>query len=313
MTKPRVFIGSSKESEKIAQTVKNHLRSDCDCVVWTDENFFKANKSTYENIVKKAYTFDFAVFIGGKDDFVIRSENLVTKIAPRDNVYIEFGLYAGILSTDRTYFLVDRECKVASDLFGITLYMYDNINDVEKSCKSIIESINRECQVNRIQFLPSTSLAIGYYENFIEPLTNALFSMGKIMVGKKEYDIKGYSRELEICIPTDLDGDFRTQAEVFFEESKYQKAEINTTLRKIGLIIDIEALKKEQKVVLLDCPQTLRAAFKAVELAFSKDSIGFDESIQLMKKKEVRNFISATQNLVKTNAHAKRLVKFMSF
>ncbi len=313
MTKPRVFIGSSKESKKIAQTVKEQLEFACDCVVWTDENFFKANKSTYENLIKKAYTFDFAVFIGGKDDFVIRSDNLATKTAPRDNVYIEFGLYAGILSTDRTYFLVDRECKVASDLFGITLYMYDNTREVKKNCENIIESINQEIMINRIQLLPSTSLAIGYYENFLEPLTSVLFSVDKISVGKKEYNIKGYPRELKICVPTNLESDLKTQAEVFFEENKYQKTELNTRLRKIGVVIDIDTLKKEHKVVLFDCPQTLRAAFKAVELAFAKDSIGFDKSIQLTKEKEVRNFTYTIQNLIKTNEYVRRLVEIEHF
>lgn len=313
MSKPRVFIGSSKESEKIARTVKEQLEPACDCIVWTDENFFEANKSTYENLVKKAFTFDFAVFIGGTDDFVIRFSNHDTKTAPRDNIYIEFGLYAGILSTSRTYFLVDKECKVASDLFGITLFMYADKEDIKNNCESIIKLINNESKVNRVQLLPSTSLAIGYYENFIEPASSIIFSQEKITVGKKDYNIKGYSRKLKVCVPAHLDADFRTQAEVFFKEKNYQKAELNASLRKIGLVVDIEALKKKQEVILFDCPQTLRAAFKAVELAFARDSIGFNENIQLSKEKEVRNFINTTQNLINTNEHAKRLVEFVRF
>lgn len=313
MTKPRVFIGSSKESEKMAEIVKEQLENSCDCVIWTDKNFFEANRSTYENLVKKAYSFDFAVFIGGKDDFTIRIFNHKFKIAPRDNVYIEFGLYAGILSTARTFFLIDKKCKVASDLFGITLYMYSNEDEVKKNCESIIEVINRECKVNRIQLLPSTSLAIGYYENFIKLVTDVLFSEEKITVEKDEYNIKGYLKEFKICVPTNLDADFETQARVLFRGNKYKKVELNTSPRKIGLVIDIDALKKDHKVVLLDCPQTLRAAFRAVEMVTSKDSIGFDENIQLVKEKEVRNFISTTRNLIITNEQAKSLVKFVRF
>ena len=115
MVNPRVFIGSSSESVKIAEVVKAQLESFCDCIVWSDENFFEPNESTYKNLVKKAHSFDFAVFVGGKDDFVVRKNKArKTKTAPRDNVYIEFGLYAGILTTDRTYFLIDKKmysCK----------------------------------------------------------------------------------------------------------------------------------------------------------------------------------------------------------
>lgn len=313
MTKPRVFIGSSKESKRIAQTVKEQLEPACDCVVWTDENFFKANNSTYENLVKKACAFDFAVFIGGKDDFVIRTSNCDTKISPRDNIYIEFGLYAGVLSTARTYFLFDKRCTVASDLFGITLFTYGDIREVKKKCKSIIETINQENKLNRLQLLPSTSLAIGYYENFLKPVVKHLFSKDKIVVGKKPYKIKGYPRELKVCVPTNLDSDFKNQAQVFFSENKYKKIDIDASLRDMGLVIDIDALKKEHKVVLLDCPQTLRAAFRAVEMVTGKDSIGVDENIQLVKEKEVRNFISTTRNLIITNEQAKSLVKFVRF
>ena len=41
--------------------------------------------------------------------------------------------------------------------------------------------------------------------------------------------------------------------------------------------------------------------------------ISVDENIEMTKKKEVRNFISTLKNLVKTNAHAIKLVKFERF
>lgn len=314
MVNPRVFIGSSSESVKIAEVVKAQLESFCDCIVWSDENFFEPNESTYKNLVKKAHSFDFAVFVGGKDDFVVRKNKArKTKTAPRDNVYIEFGLYAGILTTDRTYFLIDKKCTVASDLFGITLFVYKNEKEAEEKCKIIAEDIIRECKVNRIQFLPSTSLAIGYYENFIEPVAIALFNNEKIIIDKKEYDITGYPCELRICFPRNSVADYKTKAQEHFKRKGYLKAEVDAELITRNLAIDFEAFNNKQKVVLYDCPQTLRAAFKAVELATGRDNIGFDENIELVKEKEVRNFMSTVKNLVKTNAHAKKLVKFERF
>lgn len=312
MSKPRVFIGSSKESEPIAQKVKGLLKSVCDCIVWTDENFFKANESTYKNLAKNALAFDFAIFIGGADDFVVRSSTGATKYAPRDNVYLELGLYAGILSIDRTYFLVDKKSGIASDLSGITLYMYSDEKEIEEKCGCIIESIKKECKINRIQFLPSTSLAIGYFENFIEPAAKALFFDEKITIDNKEYDIRRYDKTFKVCIPKKLNTDFKSQAEVLIRDNNYRATELKTKLRNIGLVVDFEAFKKK-KVILYDCPQTLRAAFRAVELASAQDSIGYTENIKIAKEKEVRNFISTINNLVNTNEYTKRFVDIVRF
>ena len=42
--------------------------------------------------------------LGGKDDLSVRLKSRKVKISPRDNIYLEFGLYAGILSPARSYF-----------------------------------------------------------------------------------------------------------------------------------------------------------------------------------------------------------------
>ena len=65
------------------------------------KNYFDLMKSTYDNLLQKAPSFDYAVFIGGSDDKVIRwlKEGAKEKMAPRDNVYLEFVLYGGMLSS----------------------------------------------------------------------------------------------------------------------------------------------------------------------------------------------------------------------
>ena len=91
------------------------------------KNYFDLMKSTYDNLLQKAPSFDYAVFIGGPDDTVIRRNTggkAGKKIAPRDNVYLEFALYAGILSAARSFFMLDETCGIASDLKGITMSYY---------------------------------------------------------------------------------------------------------------------------------------------------------------------------------------------
>ena len=95
--KPRIFIGSSKESVKIAEKVKSLLDGEYVCQLWCD-NFFDLGQCTYHELLKKSLSFDYAIFIGGKDDYVRRESDRTHKYAARDNVYLEFGLYAGILT-----------------------------------------------------------------------------------------------------------------------------------------------------------------------------------------------------------------------
>ena len=111
---------------KIAETVQKLMEPEFECEIW-NKNFFDLNQSTYDNLVEKAPSFDYAVFIGDPDDMVIRrntGEQTEKKIAPRDNVYLEFALYAGILSAARSFFLLDEACGIASDLKGITMSYY---------------------------------------------------------------------------------------------------------------------------------------------------------------------------------------------
>lgn len=67
------------------------------------------------------------------------------KLAPRDNVYLEFALYGGILSVSRSFFMMDEKCKAASDLNGVTLFYYNDQEDsIERCCEQLKEYIREE-------------------------------------------------------------------------------------------------------------------------------------------------------------------------
>ena len=172
--KPQVFIGSSSESVHIAEIVTRVLEPEYECVIWQN-GFFELNKSTYDNLVEKSICFDYAVFVGGPDDFVERSSTGEKKVGIRDNVYLELGLYGGILSKERSYFLVHNNCKTATDLMGLTLLYYGDEKQAEECCKDIKKKIEKEEKLSRITLLPSTSLAFGYYENFLNHLDSHNF------------------------------------------------------------------------------------------------------------------------------------------
>ena len=300
--KHRVFIGSSKESEEIAITVSEFLSGDYECVVWNN-GFFGINKGTYESLAKNAVAFDYAIYIGGKDDLSVRLKSRKVKISPRDNVYLELGLYAGILSPARSYFLIDEKCKIASDLLGITVLRYSNSQSLRDCCAQIKEKMWEESKLNRIQLLPSTSLAIGYFKNFLQNLEYILTSIDTIDICGHTYSVKNLPQSFEVIIPDTVDADWASWAVSYKKKHQLKEAVLNSQLRKVVVLLDNDALTKDQKLRLLDIPQTLRASFQAVDLVLGIDYIGRTAILDAAKKKEVNNFILTLNNMIKSCAH----------
>lgn len=306
--KSRVFIGSSTESKHIANIVFQELTNDYECVLWYD-SFFNLNQQTYEVLAKNAIAFDFAIYIGGKDDLVTRIECKTKKKSPRDNVYLEFGLYAGILSPARSFFIIHEDCEISSDLIGLTLLHFsDNEDSVVRCCDKIKVTLQQEKQKSRIQLLPSTSLAVGYYYNFLKILSQILCSANYNRLQKQvRYHFKKI--ELEILIPNDVGVDWESWALNFYRKVEAKKITLNGNLRSIGVVIDKRKLSHENVLHILDVPQTLRASFAAVNLVLGKDNIGPDKIEQAAKQREVDNFCATLRQLTKRDAYLSEILQ----
>lgn len=235
--KPRIFIGSSKESVKIAEKVKSLLDGEYVCQLWCD-NFFDLGQCTYHELLKKSLSFDYAIFIGGKDDYVRRESDRTHKYAARDNVYLEFGLYAGILTYARCFFLIQEGCQIASDLLGVNVVFFDKMQDLSKKILTITEKIQKEQKVARISLLPSTSLAVGYFENFLKPVSQAIQKLDEVCIAGKKYDVKNSDKRLEVAIPAKVSEDLRMWSEYVYENHAVEKVTVDSSIRKIGVNID---------------------------------------------------------------------------
>src|SRR5699024_7326138 len=115
--KPRIFIGSSSESYSIAEKIASLLTNVAKCVVW--KNIFNLNQSNYENLANQIALYDYAILIATADDVTISRKKKI--VATRDNVLFEFGLFAGALGRDRVFYIIEKNTKVPSDLFGVSL------------------------------------------------------------------------------------------------------------------------------------------------------------------------------------------------
>ena len=117
-SRPKVFIGCSSESYRVAQAIQNNLDHVGFIKIWR-QNVFEPSHSTDQDLIQNAPTFDFAIFVLAPDDDV-KSRGVEQK-APRDNVIYELGLFMGVLNRDRVFLLRQKgaNVKLPTDVVGV--------------------------------------------------------------------------------------------------------------------------------------------------------------------------------------------------
>jgi hypothetical protein len=153
MQKPKVFIGSSSEGLKIAEAVFAGLQHDAAPTLWTNQ-LFLPGQYPLEALEQQLRRNSFAVLVASPDDTVIKRD--VLSPAMRDNLLLEFGLFAGALGRRRVFFVCPDLPRVdlPSDLFGVITATYDAARArgdsseraaaVQAACQQIIEVVGQE-------------------------------------------------------------------------------------------------------------------------------------------------------------------------
>ena len=120
---PKLFIISSTEALKVADTIRASLELDVFSTVWKQGVFFAGGYSL-EALEKAVSESDFAIAIAQPDDIVESRGSRQPTL--RDNVLFELGLFMGTLGRHRAL-LIHPEVdglKLPSDLQGLTLLHY---------------------------------------------------------------------------------------------------------------------------------------------------------------------------------------------
>lgn len=149
--KPRVFVGSSVESLKIADAIQTNLDYDAEVTVWSD-GIFKPSKYVLESLLMELANTDFGIFVLTPEDIVkIRDKE---ETAARDNVIFELGVFIGRLGRERTFFVVPRNAAdfhLPSDLIGLEPVKYEaNRSDgnltaaLRPACSAIATAIREQ-------------------------------------------------------------------------------------------------------------------------------------------------------------------------
>lgn len=290
--KKRIFIGSSVESKGIAEQLERTLGDRYEVVLWY-ENFFSIGQHFYKELISKIISFDFAIMIGGVDDYVERMpQKISAKYAPRDNVYLEYGLFSGFLSANRVLFMIHEKCTMASDLSGMSLAVYGSDTEATSMAEKWVEEYpqrRRQFPEANVELLPIYGIAVGYYYNFIEPFIKALYSAPKEELG---YD----KVRLNICIPDFIIRDpVEYQALLSIDHNLESRVLFNFRIRA-------ESETSDGVLRLYDVPNTMLALFKTVDSIFGITYWDTNDSI-CAKQRALESFGGILASLIAQNIY----------
>ena len=93
--------------------------------------------------------------------------------------------------------------------------------DLETQLANLKKKIDEKVSLGHLGLLPSTVIAISYFENFIKLLADEIIRQGdKIQIGDKIYK----SAKIRIVIPRTLDADMKRQATIYFRKIHFESA-----------------------------------------------------------------------------------------
>jgi hypothetical protein len=153
--KPRIFLGSSGQQEKLLQALTRGLRDVAEVEPWT--TVFNPGVSTLDRLVELTREVDFAAFVFAQDDWTTRGASpdaALGEASPRDNVVFEAGLFGGALGIRRTFILHANGAKLPTDLLGLTSIRYDPATTpamVRQINQQLRKAIEAEGRISRLE------------------------------------------------------------------------------------------------------------------------------------------------------------------
>lgn len=313
--KPRIFIGSSTEGLPVAQRIKDYFEPDFDCFIWNDK-IFQFNDGFLETLLKSASLFDFGFMVFAADDISrIRHKEYNTT---RDNVLFEYGLFLGRIGTDRAYIIMEEGIKLPTDLLGITYLSYKTENkdgvklpdvEFESHLEELKKSVNEKFSLAHFGLLPSTVIAISYFENFVKPLVDELTRLdddGVFNIENNEYN----SIKFKIIVPMSLDVDMTRQAKSYFKKNKYKRYSLEHPYRSFPIHVD-QTSNDEMQYTIADIPTILGVLNKALDSYFRVGHIGKTQEQILAEEKEICNFKRVLSILIDRDTDCREIVEIV--
>lgn len=126
----RIFIGSSSEAAELVDEVAAMLEGMGHSVLaWNDPGAFPPGSFTLPRLREICREVDAAILILGNEDATWYRGALVGK--SRDNVILEYGLFAGALGEERTIVCQVGDPSRPTDLAGMTVINFSRVRDAK--------------------------------------------------------------------------------------------------------------------------------------------------------------------------------------
>lgn len=280
--KRKLFIGSSREGLVFATEVKRQIDLVCGewikTDLWNGGEVFSVNKSTLECLSNASRKYDYGILVASADDLRLSRDNI--DIIPRDNVIFEMGMFLGSQGLTRAFMLVEENNTLPSDYNGITIPIFqrENPQSLISAIEQIVSAIQRTKNSSNIKPIPSTALALGYFENYVQKVANLKLESGEDFT-------------LNIIIPTNLSNIY-TSRKVY--QSKNPSKEISVSKEyKRPTYFKYNDIENSY----WDMPTTLSTLDKLIEMVLRSSEVGNNPEKDAWIEHELMNFKSTLEVL----------------
>ncbi len=226
----------------------------------------------------------------------------------------------GRIGANRAFIIAEETVKILSDFEGIDIAKY-NMDDasgasLEVACDKLKLEMAKADEAHSFSLLPSTSLAIGYYINFIEKVANAFKKIDTYEIYEKDKEGKKINIQkrngkkkaptITILLPRKLSS---LKPALFKKKTTgLKQIMVDTPYRPFPFYIDGD-ITDENNVQLFDIPTTLLSSLETINRIFEKDFLKKDDNFKRIERREISNFEKTIRLLVPSKIENK-LIKF---
>lgn len=305
---------------KYASIIEEQLKDVVRSVKWFDENVFKPNRGTLDDLIKQAKLSDFALLIATKDDVTTNTERGSERETPRDNVIFEFGLFLGATSVDRAFLFTQKKAALPSDFNGVSVFAFDeeakpgDYDHIDSVIGRLARSIEAAKNQSGLGFVPSTALAMGYFYGFIKPVCEKIGQTKMLLYNGENTSVKSF--QMTVILPEDIDdGGIGSFAAAYNQIHGLEKAgtavlpnpapgerdypfhfKIDPPHEGAGAALDAQ---------IFDIPTTLNTILEAIKLFMPTTTIGANDDREQLERRELQNFANVLRYYIQKNTWTK--------
>ncbi len=288
------------EALPVARAIQAQFEKEADVDIW-NEGIFKVNQSYQRTLLDRASFYDFAIAVfNAQDEATVRGESVRVT---RANVVFEFGLVLGRLGPERAFFILEEGTDLFSDWNGIMTATYrgrDNLTAaVGPACEQLRQAMDRAKRARIFTMLPSTSLAIGYYNNFLKRVIDEFVRSPEIEIIERDRSGKELNRikytitadsipTIHIRLPRNL-GDLE-ETMLRRKTGDYKQIVVSTTVRSYPFYFEGELSNDSKTLQLFDIPTTMLSSKRTIDAYFSQEFLAEKGVYRSLQDREIANF-----------------------